>query len=413
MEMTTGTLALIIAAALLTQIAMGVTVALYRRRRQCLDDGAQETAVQVLPKLASPTVGEGAWQGFKPFRVARRVQENDAGDVVSFYLEPETPMLLPAFKPGQFLTFQFDLEAKGERQKQRLVRCYSISDRPREDAYRISVKREPEGVVSNHLHERVREGDRLMVKAPSGPFHLREDSRLPLVLIAGGIGVTPMLSILLTLLSQGSEREIWLFYGVRNGREVILHDRLRGLAEFHQRFHLHLCYSRPDPADRPGVDFSHAGRVDIPLLQRELSFARYQFYVCGPAAMMESIVPGLDALGVAKEDIHYEAFGPASLSRPEKPAESAGTGSIESWTVGFGNSGRSAEWRGEHDSLLSFAEAEGIAVDSACRAGVCGGCQTRIEKGEVVYNQEPEAEVEAGHCLLCVSRPKGDLSLAL
>jgi ferredoxin len=148
--------------------------------------------------------------------------------------------------------------------------------------------------------------------------------------------------------------------------------------------------------------------VDVHLLQSELQLARYQFYVCGPGAMLESIVPGLDSIGVPAEDIHYEAFGPATLKR-KKPSVKTD----ECWKVTFTRSGRSVVWDGQHDSLLTMAEAEGVEVESGCRAGSCGGCQSRIEKGEVEYLQEPLADVEEGRCLLCISRPKSDLELAV
>ncbi len=423
--MTTGTLALIIAAAILAQVILAAAVALWRRHRERPERNGTGQVVDDSPRQAaavSTGVPEAAWEGYKPFRVARRVVENAAGDIVSFHLEAETPMTLPPFKPGQFLTFLFELPDAGQTGTRKVIRCYSLSDRPHTDHYRISVKRVPAppgeqtvppGLVSNHLHEQVREGDRLMVKPPSGHFHLIEESRLPLVLIAGGIGITPMLSILNTLMAQASEREIWLFYGVRNGREVIMLKALQELARTQARFHLHLCFNRPLAEERAGIDYQHTGHVDMALLQQVLKLGRYQYYVCGPAAMMESIVLGLENLGIAADDIHYEAFGPATLKRPKQEAKPVLTEAADQWQVTFSRSGKSVEWTGAHESLLSLAEAEGIDVESGCRAGSCGSCQTRVETGEVEYDQEPDAEVEAGHCLLCVSRPKSDLILAV
>jgi ferredoxin-NADP reductase len=411
--MTTVTLALLIALAILAQLGAAFVV-WYRRRHAEYAESAAVPGMSRTTGMNTPSsqTGAPAWKGFKPFRVVRRVYENDARDICSFYLAPSEAMTLPAFKPGQFLTFQFDLpSADGE--VKRVVRCYSLSDRPQADAYRISVKREPEGLVSNHLHERIQAGDTLMVRAPSGHFHLIEEPPLPLALIAGGIGITPMLSILLSLLEQGSDREIWLFYGVRNGREVIMHDQLLALADYHPQLHLYLCYSRPDASDRPGIDYQHAGHVDIPLLQSALKLSRYQFYVCGSGAMMESIVPGLESIGIPPGDIHYEAFGPATLNRAGENSASTARESGERWQVTFSHGGRWVAWNGRHDSLLTMAEAEGLEVESGCRAGSCGSCQSRIAKGEVEYSQDPIADVEPGHCLLCISRPKSDLELVI
>lgn len=412
--MSTATLALLIGAMFFGQVVIFTSITLWRRRREISENLHLDREQSVAPaKLA-----QSAWQGFKPFRVVQRVTENLEGDICSFYLEPEDAMPLPRYKPGQFLTFKFDQLNSANAGS--VIRCYSLSDSYTPNHYRISVKRvaapsdQPTlrpGVVSNYLHDHLQVGERLMVKAASGHFHLLKASPLPVVLIAGGIGVTPMLSILNSLVEQGSEREIWFFYAVRNGREVIMRQQLQSLADLSPQLHLHLCYSRPDPEDRVGVDFQHIGRIDMALLQRELGFGRYQFYVCGPAAMMACIVPGLEQLGVQTADIHYEAFGPATLTRPQ--TEVATAEREESLQVTFSKSGRSSEWTGIHDSLLSFVEAEGVDVISGCRAGSCGSCQTLIETGEVEYSQEPDADVEAGSCLLCVSRPKSDLKLAL
>ncbi len=427
--MTSASLALLLAAAILAQVVAAAIFAMWRRRREYLEPG--EGGLATAPELSSAAsatrdqskpADRAAWEGFKPFRVVRRVYENAVEDVCSFYLAPSEPMSLPPFKPGQFLTLKLNLQSDRETGKQSLIRCYSLSDRPRPDHYRISVKRvgratdqqgAPAGRVSTYLHEHLQEGDHVLVRAPSGHFHLIEESPLPLVLIAGGIGITPMLSIINTLTEQGSERAIWLFYGARNGRDAIMQTQLRELALSNPLFHPHFCYSRPETEDRVGIDYQHEGHVDTALLQGVLGLGRYQFYICGPSAMMESIVPGLEALGVPLGDIHYEAFGPATLARPKASAIESVDRSSESRKVVFAKSGRSADWTGTHESLLSLAEAEGVDVDSGCRAGSCGSCQTRIESGAVDYIQTPDADVDAGHCLLCISRPKSDLKLAI
>jgi uncharacterized protein len=414
--MTSGTLALIIGTMILGQFLLALWITVRRRRREPDTGYAFEMKLQgppLEPHPASENDAPTTWTGFQPFRIVRREVENAAGDIASFYLEPEPPMALPMFKPGQYLTFRFDLPNEPGQADQTVIRCYSLSDRPRDDHYRITVKRTPEGRVSNYLHDQVETGTRVMVKAPSGRFHLIDQPPRPQVLIAGGIGITPMLSMLYSLLELGYEQDIWLFYGIRNGREAVMLPRLRELAEYHSQFHLRLCFSRPEATDRPGADYHHSGHIDTRLLQRELPLNRYRFYLCGPAALMEDLVPGLETIGVPAADIHYEAFGPSSLKRPAKPPVQNQDPVNESWKVNFYKSGKSAIWDGSHDSLLSFAEAEGIVVDSVCRSGSCGSCQTYIESGEVIYRERPESEIEDGHCLLCVGRPKSDLRLAI
>jgi ferredoxin-NADP reductase len=299
-----------------------------------------------------------------------------------------------------------------------VVRCYSLSDAPRTDSYRVSIKRVPApprhpdvppGVSSSFFHDHVREGDRLMVKAPSGHFHLTGDQQLPIVLIGGGIGITPMLSILNAVLERGTGQAVWLFYGVRNGSEHIMKEHLQHLAERHTNFHLHVCYSAPGKDDLEGADYQHHGRIDLPLLRNTLKLAHYQFYVCGPKPMMESLVPALKDWGVDSADIHYESFGPASLEKHERPVLT--TGAEGPFNITFSRSGKSLSWDPSADSLLAFAEANAIDVDSGCRAGSCGSCQTALTSGEVEYGQQPDADIEPGHCLLCIATPRGDLVL--
>jgi len=428
--MTVGMLALIIFAVLLTQVSVVALGGLYRRKRQYREIDIQASEPQTLSGSrqlvhSSPDaarVPPASREGFSEFSVQRREIEDENSFICSFYLLPVDGHPLPSFRPGQYLTFRLPIEDAVTHQPKTVVRCYSLSDRPHPDYYRISIKRvpaptdqpeAPPGLSSNFFHDRVQKGTTLMVKAPSGHFHLMEDEQLPIVLVGGGIGITPMLSIVNSLLETDSQREIWLFYGVRNGAEQIMKEELRELARVHGNFHLHVCYSNPHEGDVAGVDYRHKGRVDIPLLRKTLKLMRYQFYVCGPKPMMESLVPGLEDWGVDSGDIYYESFGPATLVKHEKPKTGSEEISTRKITVTFSKAGTAVPWDPDAGSLLEFAEAQGIEVESGCRAGSCGCCQTALEAGEVEYSQQPDADVEPGHCLLCVSTPKGDLSLAV
>jgi len=412
--MTAGTLVLIILVAILTQVGIAALIVLRRRGRQYreLDGGSGESnahsAAQIPMQPTSPTE---AWTGFREFAVQRRVFEDESRSICSFYLVPCDGKPLPSFRPGQFLTFRLAVEDPAEGESSNVVRCYSLSDSPRPDHYRVSIKRvpTPPGVSSGFFHDHVQAGDRLMIRPPSGHFHLIEDEPLSIVLIGGGIGITPMLSILNSVLERGIGREIWLYYGIRNGSEHIMKAHLRTLADRHDNFHLHVCYSAPGEDDVEGVDYDHRGRVDLPLLRNTLKLARYQFYVCGPKPMMESLVPGLEEWGVDGGDIYYESFGPATLIKREKPAPAATD--AQSVNVTFSRSGKRLTWDPTAGSLLEFAEANGIDVDSGCRAGSCGSCQTALTAGEVEYSQQPDADIEPGHCLLCIAAPSCDLVL--
>ena len=426
--MSISTLAVIIVAAIFAQLAILLVLDLYRRKQRFHDQaqsreplsapasGRPDTSASSLPENT-----ELAWEGYREFQVKRRVVEDACQSICSFYLVPVDGRPLPPFKPGQFLTFKLPIVDPVTHESRTIVRCYSLSDCSSPDHYRVSIKRVPApadkpglppGLSSNYFHDFVKTGSHLMVKAPSGHFHLQDNEPLPVVLIAGGIGITPMLSILNTLLNISGGREIWLYYGVRNSAELIHKEYLLSLTKAHANFHLCICFTNPDSGEVEGVDYQHKGRVDIPLLRTTLKLKRYQFYICGPKPMMESMVPGLEKWGVAADDIFYESFGPATLIRPNK-SRSAENIYGQNYTITFSKSGQQILWDTQAGSLLEFAEAHNIEVDSGCRAGSCGSCQTPLQSGEIVYSQQPDADVKPGCCLLCISTPKSDLSLAI
>ena len=415
---------------IVAQIAILSALAFYRHMRAYDYLKARLSGFDVTPpekpilEGVLPQAGAGktvSWKGLRDFRVERKLFENEENSICSFHLVPVDGKALPPFKPGQFLTFQVTVTDPLSDAPLDIVRCYSLSDAPGRDHYRVSIKRVPPpagkadvppGLSSNHFHDAVHEGTVLSVRAPNGHFFLEEGNG-PVVLIAGGIGITPMLSMLNATLESGNEREIWLFYGVRNGADHAMYAHLTQMAEKHPNFHLHVCYSAPLESDLQGRDFRHKGHVKVDLLRRTLSFNLYDFYICGPRPMMETLVPALEDWGVPEQHIHYESFGPASISKSSRKQASMpeDDASNEQVTVTFSKSGKSLIWDGQDDTLLDFAERHGVDVDSGCRAGGCGSCQTTIEDGEVAYIQTPDFDPDPGSCLLCVSRPKQNLTL--
>lgn len=364
-----------------------------------------------------------AWPGFHTFRVERKVSEDTLGQICSFHLVPEDGLSLVPFLPGQFLTFKLDI-ASVQGGSDAVIRCYSLSDAPQKNSYRVSVKRAPApigsqvnpGVSSSFFHDHVQVGSLLQVRAPAGHFYL-DRSDMPVVLIGGGIGITPMLSMLNWCLQEQPGREVWLFYGVRNQAELIMLTHLHALAAAHANFHLHLCFS--DPLGDAEADTAaesvhhHNSRVNVTLLRRLLPLKPYHFYICGPTPMLQSLVPALEDWGVPDGRIHFEAFGPASIKRKKSLPQATLPGAAHAVMVTFAKSDKQLSWQPGQGSLLDLAEANGIVVKSGCRAGGCGSCQTSIRSGEVAYSQSPDFDPEPGSCLLCVCTPKTAVTLEL
>jgi len=406
--MTALALLVYISTALLLQLVAGLGIFVWRRRVR--------GPVPELPEaLTAPTPCPGAWAGWRDLRVARRDYEDPDHTQCSFYLQSMDGAALPAFRPGQYLTFS--LPARGKRS---LTRCYSLSDRPDPTHYRITVKRmpapaalphSPPGAASNYFHDSVQAGDVLKVRAPSGHFFIDPDGSLPAVLIAGGIGITPMMSMLRWCVAVQPGRVVYLFYGVRNARDHAFKEVLESLARTHPALQLHVVYSSPQPGDILGRDYQHTGYIDLALLRNSLPHGRHQFYVCGPLAMMQSLVPALRAWGVSESDIHFEAFGPASASTAVTASNEPPTATSGSAEIALSRSGRTLTWDGQDANLLDFAERHGVAVDSGCRTGSCGSCATRLISGTVHYAEPPDYDIPAGQCLLCVGKPQSALVL--
>ncbi len=362
-----------------------------------------------------------AWNGYRKFVVDRKVVE--AEGICSFYLVAHDRKPLPAFKPGQYLTFRLQIPGR----EKPVIRCYSLSDAPNPNYYRVSIKRvgsppdapsAPPGLISNYFHEQLAEGDILDVQAPRGQFFLEPELERPAVLIAGGVGVTPLLSMVNSIVATRSSREIVFFYGVKNGGEHAFKESLEKVVEQQPNVRLVVAYSRPTPEDErnEGRGYHHNGRVDIALIKSYVESTNYEFYICGPPALMESMNKQLLRWGVAKQDIKSEAFGPATVSKaitsaPGSAGLSFTVGGSSSSRITFSKSGKTCDWNPNVGNLLAFAEANGVKIDSGCRAGNCGTCVVAVKSGKVSYATEHGAELEAGTCLTCIAAPEGNVVL--
>ncbi|WP_374377566.1 pyridoxamine 5'-phosphate oxidase family protein [Dongia sp.] len=340
---------------------------------------------------------------WRPFRIAEIKQES--ASVRSFYLEPLDGFGLIAHEAGQHLPIRVTLPGA----EQPLIRTYTLSAAPSDGCYRISVKRQ--GKVSAHLHE-LRAGDTLDVRAPAGTFTIDAQERRPAVLMAAGIGITPMLAMLRHIVFEGWRkrriRPTWLFYAARNLEDRAFDAEINALLVQGQgSVRLVRVLSDTDGA-RERQDYDVAGRIDMALLSATLPFGDYDFYLCGPGPFMQAVYDGLRDLNISNTRIHAEAFGPASLTRVADagtPAMVLGAPSKESVPVAFIASGKEARWSPDNGSLLDLAESRGLNPPFSCRSGTCGSCRTKVVEGAVTYHTAPSAEIAEDEALICCAVP--------
>ncbi|MFB9326837.1 NO-inducible flavohemoprotein [Paenibacillus aurantiacus] len=254
---------------------------------------------------------EGGWADFKPFKVVRKQAESSV--MTSFYLEPADGSQPASFAPGQYVSVK--LTVPGETYTH--IRQYSLSGEPGQSAYRITVKREsgagqPDGIVSNYLHERLNEGDAVELSAPAGDFTLAaSEGNAPVALISAGSGITPMIGMLRQLKHQG--RPAIFLHSAPNGGEHAFREEVRKLAESGSGIDVRYAYTRPTEEDRDaGEGAAHFGRIDEAWLRAALPQDVADCYICGPADFIKQVYRGLKANGVPPERIHYEFFGPAA-----------------------------------------------------------------------------------------------------
>jgi len=240
----------------------------------------------------------GGWRGERDFILVKRVDESSV--ITSFYLQPFDDKGLPSFEAGQFLTLIFD-DIDGVAMR----RNYSLSDASGKDYLRISVKREPNGVVSNHLHDKIQLGDKVKLRAPSGDFTLQKNTK-PLILLTGGVGITPAISMLNTEADSG--RDIRFIHAALNSDVHAFKHHVDQLASVHEHIKPLYVYSQPESDCQP-----HAtGFINPALIAEQLPADRdVEFYLLGPTGFMKAALAIAMQLGVPENQIHYEFFGPA------------------------------------------------------------------------------------------------------
>ena len=362
------------------------------------------------------------WQGQRVFVVDKKVAENAI--ITSFYLKPEDGEALPRFLPGQFLPVELDIP--GEKKPVNMT--YTLSDSPNhQDYYRLTIKREPPppdnpdvppGLSSNYFHDHVEVGTRIKAKAPSGKFHLNMDSDKPVVLLSGGVGLTPMISMLNAICEEGKGRKAWFIHGTRGLKEHCMGGHVRTLAADNANIDVHIVYEKAGPDCNKGEHHDSEGFVTGELLRDLLGTTEYEFYLCGPPAFMKVIYNALCDWGVDENTIHYEFFGPATVLREGAPGpdqsavvEPAPGAAEAGATVTFSHTGKTVPWDPMFETILEFAESLGLSPAFSCREGICHTCMVELKDGDVLYPEEPEIPPDPGYVLICKAQPKGDIDI--
>lgn len=250
----------------------------------------------------------GGWTGWRTFVVREKRPESDV--ITSFILEPADGDPVEHFEPGQFISLAINVPALGLQQN----RQYSLSDMPNGHSYRISVKREsggtqPPGYVSCLLHDHVNVGDEVKLAAPYGALHIDANAKTPIVLVSGGVGLTPMISTLKKAI-QDSERRAMFVHGARSSGVHAMRDRLREAAKTRANLDLVVFYDDPLPQDVEGRDYDYTGFVDVNAIKDEIVLPDADYYVCGPIPFMRMQHDARKDLGIHESRIHYEVFGP-------------------------------------------------------------------------------------------------------
>jgi nitric oxide dioxygenase len=251
----------------------------------------------------------GGWAGWRDFFVCAKQVESDV--ITSFVLEPADGQPVINFEPGQYISVAVHVPRLGLQQ----IRQYSLSDAPNGHSYRISVKREGgtdpahAGYVSTLLHDQVQVGDTIKVAAPHGTFCIDVNATTPVVLISGGVGLTPMISMLNRVL-QSPGRDVVFVHGARNSAVHAMKDHLRQTAQQQPHFKAISFYNEPLAEDQQGRDFDYPGLVDVGLIADAILLPDADYYICGPIPFMRMQHDALIAKGIKEARIHYEVFGP-------------------------------------------------------------------------------------------------------
>lgn len=343
------------------------------------------------------------WRG--QLRVSSIVTETPS--VKTFRLLPSSNgSLLPfTFVPGQFLNVAFWIGGA------KMNRSYSISSSPTEREYvELSVRREPRGAVSRHIDDLLKVGDLIEASGPVGKFTFNGTEADSIVLIGGGVGITPMMSIARYLTERSWPGDIFFIYTCRTPSDFIFANEIAALERRNPKLHVAVTISKAEGTDWKGA----RGRITKEWLTQTVpELASRRIHICGPPAMMDSTKAMLAELGVPPDQVKTEAFGavkpaPAAAGTTAKPTAPA-TGPL----VTFSKNNKSAKIH-VGQTVLELSEELAIGIEFSCRVGTCGICKVKMTSGEVEMEVQDALDAEDkanGIILACQAIPKGEVAV--
>lgn len=323
--------------------------------------------------------------------------------VTLVFESPEQPF---DYLPGQFLTLILPIESKKVR------RSYSLSSSPfLDESPAITIKRVSGGKASNYLNDHMKVGDSFQVMAPAGHFTpgLDPSNRQQYIMLAGGSGITPIMSMIKSVLKVEPQSKVCLIYQNRHKKSIIFHEALRQLvADYPDRFAVVHVLSQPEDGWQ-----GRSGRLDASMtkvLLDELHISKpeeAQYFMCGPTGLMDSFLAGLDSCGVNHKQIHKESFFTDAAPAPTRPATDNQTHQV---TILLDGEEHQVQVPPEK-SILEAALDDNIDMPFSCQSGLCTACRGKVLSGEVEMSEEDglsEEELAEGYVLNCVGHPKGE-----
>jgi ferredoxin-NADP reductase/predicted pyridoxine 5'-phosphate oxidase superfamily flavin-nucleotide-binding protein len=347
--------------------------------------------------------------------------ENESSVIRSFYLEPKDNTPLVSSKAGQFLTVRLTPPNANTA----VIRTYTVSSTPDDMYYRISVKREANGTISQCLHDNVRIGDVIEARAPSGNFYIDAAEKRPAVLIGAGVGITPMISMTSHILNEAERtrhlRPLTILHAAKTTQQRAFTQNFRDAEiKSNGKIRYYSIITQPSEQEKIGIDFNAIDHITADTLRQILALDDYDFYLCGPPAFMQALYDEIRSLGVRDARIFAEALGPAALIRQidnesmlleekmllEAKKSLAAENEANEAVIKFVKSGFEQRWNANDATLLETAENHGLTPNFSCRNGTCGTCAVRLLKGSITYRTKPVVTPTEGEVLLCCAVPK-------